>query len=437
MKIAILGFGREGKAVLEFIRKSPKYDFAEIWILDKDSKIKIPNEMKKPFGRLRMRRGKDYLKELSSFNLIFRSPGVPYNLSEIQRAIKKGTVFSSATKLFFENFTGRIIGVTGTKGKGTTSMLIHKILLKSHFDSFLAGNIGKPALEILSQLKQHSIVVLELSSFQLQDLSISPQIAVVLDIFPDHMDAHKDFREYQDAKTNIARYQTSRDKIFYVRDNKFSTQIAKKGNGKKISVSGERFNWFRQVDLKMPGGHNFRNAVMAARVAEILGCLKETIAETAIDFFGLEHRLEFIRILETGDGRRETGKIAFYNDSASTSPQTTIAAIQSFKEPIILIAGGHDKGLDYEPLGKIIRKTSVKSVVLFGENKNKIKKALKRFPALLTDDLKSVIKTAIKQSSLIPNSKFIILFSPGAASFDMFQDYADRGEQFKDLVNKL
>lgn len=415
MKIAVLGFGREGKAVLEFIRKSPKYDFAQIWVLDKNSKIKVPAGLKKSTGR-------NYLKKLDSFNSIFHSPGIPFNLPEIQQAIKKGTIFSSATKLFFENFTGRIIGVTGTKGKGTTSTLIHEILLKSHFNSFLAGNIGRPALEILPQLKQHSIVVLELSSFQLQDSTISPQIAVVLNIFPDHMDAHKDFKEYQDAKANIVRYQTSRDKVFYFRDNKFSAQIAKKGNGKKIGVSTEKFDWFRRVDLKMPGEHNFRNAVMAARVAEILGCPKEIIAETAVNFNGLEHRLEFIR---------EFNGVRFYNDSASTNPQTTIAATQSFKEPIILIAGGHDKGLDYEPLGKIIRKTSVKSVVLFGENKNKIKKALKRFPVVLANNLKSALDKAIEA-----NGK-IILFSPGSASFDMFNDYTDRGRQFKDLVNNL
>ena len=415
MKIGILGFGREGKAVLEFIRKSPKYDFAEIWVLDQNPKIFVPKELKKSTGR-------NYLKKIDTFDLIFRSPGIPFNLPEIQRAIKKGTIFSSATKLFFENFTGRIIGVTGTKGKGTTSTLIHEILLKSHFHSFLAGNIGKPALEILPQLKQHSIIVLELSSFQLQDLTISPQIAVVLDIFPDHMDAHKDFKEYLDAKINIARYQTSRDKVFYFKDNKFSSQIAKKGNGKKISVSTQGFNWFRQVDLKMPGEHNFRNAVMAARVTEELDCPKETIAETAVNFAGLEHRLEFVK---------KFNGIRFYNDSASTNPQTTIAAIQSFKEPSILIAGGHDKGLDYEPLGKIIRKTSVKSVILFGANKEKIKKALKRFPTILAKDLKSSLEKAIEAGGKI------IIFSPGSASFDMFQDYIDRGKQFKDLVNKL
>ncbi len=427
MRIGILGFGREGKAILEFIRKSPKYDFAQIWILDQNLKIEITVELKRSFGKLRMRRGKNYLKDLNTFDLIFRSPGIPFNLPEIQQAIKKGTIFSSATKLFFENFSGRIIGVTGTKGKGTTSTLIHEILLKSHFDSFLAGNIGKPALEILPQLKQHSIVVLELSSFQLQDLTISPQVAVVLDIFPDHMDAHKDFKEYQEAKTNIARYQTSRDKIFYFRENKFSARVAKSGRGKKISVTTQSFNWFRQVDLKMPGEHNFRNAVMAAKVTESLDCPKEIIAETAVNFAGLEHRLEYVRKWQMANGKIVT----FYNDSASTNPQTTIAAIQSFKESIVLIVGGHDKGLDYEPLGKIIRKTSVKSVVLFGANKEKIKKALKRFPTVLVEDLKSAVEKAIEAGGKI------IVFSPGAASFDMFQDYADRGRQFKELVNKL
>ena len=179
MKIAILGFGREGQSVFKFIKKDKEYKNSEFFILDKNKNTKTPKNVKCYLGE-------DYLKNLKEFDTVFRSPGVPYNLTEIQRAISKGVIFKSVTSLFFERAKGRIIGVTGTKGKGTTSTLLYKILKNCGHDVYLAGNIGKPAIEILPKLKKNSITILELSSFQLQDLKKSPQISLLLDIFPDH-----------------------------------------------------------------------------------------------------------------------------------------------------------------------------------------------------------------------------------------------------------
>lgn len=440
MKIAIVGFGREGAAALEFICRRPQYDFARIYILDRNPALKIPAPLKRrPGAPIRLKTGKNYLNKLDFFDLVFRSPGVPYNLPEIQNALKKGTVFSSATKLFFEQCTCRIVGITGTKGKGTTATLVYQMLKNSGFDAYLAGNIGRPALELLPHLKQHSIVVLELSSFQLQDLIISPAMAVVLTIFPDHLDVHASFKEYLDAKINIARFQTPDNALFYFPDDKLSAAIARKSRAKKYPVSPAKFSLFQPGLMKIPGRHNFRNAVMAANVAAALDCPAETIAETATQFTGLEHRLEFVCSITglrktIGPAKTRTlkdGVIAsFYNDSASTNPQTTIAAIQSFNQPIILIAGGHDKNLDYAPLGAAIRKTKTKLAVLFGGNKLKIKAALKRFPTIVCDDLPTAVAAAVKRAA--PGD--IIVFSPGAASFDMFQDYSDRGRKFKEFV---
>lgn len=434
MKIAILGFGREGRAVLEFIKKSPKYDFAEIWILDQSSKLKINSALKKRASfPVKSKTGKNYLKTLNKFDLVFRSPGIPYNLPEIQQAIKNNVIFSSATKLFFENCSSRIIGITGTKGKGTTSTLLYEILKNSGFDVYLAGNIGKPALEILPQLKQHSIVVLELSSFQLQDSTISPSIAVVLNIFPDHLDTHLNFKEYLDAKTNIAKYQTGNNKLFYFKHNKYAAVIAKKGSAKKIPIFPEKFSLFKADQLKILGEHNWQNAVMAASVTKELGSPTDKIIKTVVNFTGLEHRLEFVYYWNG---------INFYNDSASTNPQTTMAAILSFREPLILIAGGKDKGLNYKSLAQVIKKTSTKLIILFGENKHKIKKTLlphlpktgkRKIDVLLCENLKEAFKKSVENAQ----SKDVIVFSPGAASFDIFKDYADRGRQFKELVNKL
>ena len=236
MNIAILGFGREGKSVLKFLKKSSAYRYSEITILDKKFNA-------------------DYLKNLDRFDVIFRSPGVPFNLPEIQSAIKNGVKVSSATKLFFQQCPAPIIGITGTKGKSTTATLLYKILKNcaqkpwrkahtnkkysrhSHYNFasvYLAGNIGKPALEILPKLSKKSLVILELSSFQLQDLNYSPDVALVLDIFEEHLDKHKNFREYFDAKSNIARHQKKSDAIIYFADNKYSSAIAKKSIGKNF-----------------------------------------------------------------------------------------------------------------------------------------------------------------------------------------------------------
>lgn len=413
MKIAILGFGREGKSLLQFIKKNnPKTD---IKILDRKF-------------------DKNYLRNLNRFDIVYRSPGVPYNLPEIQKALKSGVKFYSATTIFFEKVRGKVIGITGTKGKGTTATLLYKILKTCKKPVYLAGNIGKPALEILPKINKKSIVILELSSFQLQDLKVSPEIAVVLEMFPDHMDSHKNLREYFDAKTNIARWQKKSDKIFYFDDNNWSKWIAQKSRGKKISVSDRNLKLFKQEDLKIPGGHNLKNAVMTTTVALALGCPKDKILKVVKNFRGNEHRLELVQKIKG---------ISFYNDSASTNPQTAAVAISAFKEPKILIAGGKDKGLNYSPLAKALKNSNTKLVILFGENKYKIKKAILKSSVQikLVKDLKTAINFAYKNAKKLINKSIsqpiAIIFSPASASFDMFKDYQDRGEKFKELVKKL
>lgn len=415
--IGILGFGREGRSVLKFLKKSREYRSAKIKIFDQKF-------------------GKNYLDNLDQFDLVFRSPGVPYNLKEIQLAIKKGVEFSSATKLFFNEITpilrrgsGQVIGITGTKGKGTTSTLLYQIIKACGKKVLLAGNIGKPALEILPKANKNTLVILELSSFQLQDLEKSPQIAVVVDTFPDHMDVHKNMREYIQAKSNITKYQNKSGAVFYFKDNLLSRVIAKKSRGAKIGISGKPFG------LK-------KNFVMAASVAAYLGCPQGKIISAVKKFKGVEHRMELIH-----SNVLENIRIDFYNDSASTNPQTAATAILSLSKgdnPIILIAGGKDKNLDYKPLAEAIQKSgNVKLIVLMGENKNKIEKALShvKVPTVNAGNLQSVVKVAYKKSknlsNKVTNSLINIVFSPGAASFDMFKDYADRGQKFKEAVKSL
>ncbi|HOB90287.1 MAG TPA: Mur ligase family protein, partial [Candidatus Colwellbacteria bacterium] len=278
----------------------------------------------------------------------------------------------------------------------------------------------------------------ELSSFQLQGLGLSPDIAVVLDVFPDHLDVHRSVKEYLEAKSEIAKHQKKSDVVFYNKDNKNSFLIAKKSKGKKIPVSEKKFDLFSPADLKIAGPHNFKNAVMAAEIGLYLGIDPGTIKATVKKYKGLPYRLELVAKKNVG------GKsIEIYNDSASTNPETTAAAVKSFKEPIFLIAGGKDKNLDYGSLGATLQKSSVREAILFGENKEKIKKAIgkSKVKIILTDNLIKALAAAFEDAKkylrFAPDEKAIIVFSPGATSFDMFKDYIGRGKKFSKLAKSL
>jgi UDP-N-acetylmuramoylalanine--D-glutamate ligase len=348
---------------------------------------------------------------------------------------------------------------------------------------FLAGNIGTAALSILNKVNKNSLVILELSSFQLQDLDISPHIAAVLDIFPEHQDCHRSLKEYYDAKANIAKHQSADrrtgDKIFFSGAGGIGRLIALKSPARKVPVDEERFNLFKPADLKIPGAHNFKNAVMAAIIAQTLGVPAQIIKRIVKNFRGIPHRLELVRCIRDPNLRihpNDTNvkpkirsirinsdfsdrSICFYDDSASTNPQTTAAAIKAFpSENRVLIAGGQDKGLNYKPLAKALKSASqrIKLVILFGENKNKIKRQIANSGTrvVLCRNLQAAIKIAYLFAKNLPPTTYgstvlsgspskdhlpptVILFSPGAASFDMFKNYADRGEKFKQIVKKL
>ena len=393
MKIAILGFSREGQSLYKFLKKQPSYKKAEFFILDQDTKLKIPKGVTPVLG-------KKYLNNIKEYDQVFRSPGVPYHL------VKKHKNITSPTELFFKLCPAKIIGITGTKGKGTTATLIYKILKCCKKDAYLVGNIGKPAIDSLAKLKKSSWVVFELSSFQLQGIKQSPHVAVMLDLFPDHMEVHTSYQEYVNAKKNIHRHQKSSDKAFFVKD-----------------LDLKKFKAFSSKDLKIPGEHNFKNAVMAYTVTKNLKCPKKKIIETITKFKGNEHRLEFIKQIKG---------VSFYNDSASTNPQTTIAAVKAFSEPKILIAGGYDKNLSYQPWGKVFPKANIKALILIGDNKQKIKKALVK--KNLSIKTASSLKEAVQLAKKLAVQNDVVILSPGAASFDMFNGYDDRGQKFKNLI---
>ena len=430
-KIAILGFGEEGRAVLQFLRRSPHFKEKEIWVLDRNPKLKVPRHTKQKLGV-------GYLENLDRFQAIFRSPGISPELPELKKASQLGTLVSSGTRLFFEEAPCKIVGITGSKGKSTAATLLYKILREDGRDVCLAGNIGNSPLPLLSKLHKKSIVILELSSFQLQDLPRSPHIAIVLDIFPEHLDYHGNFRAYFEAKSNIAKNQKPGDKIFYFKNNRHSAKIAKTSPGKKVPVH-LHYRAFESYLSYSPlrGMHNFKNALMALTVARSLRTKPEAILSAIKAFGGLPHRLEFIKTVRVN---QPPIAISFYNDSASTNPHATAAALSALKEPKILICGGKDKGLDYKPLARALKNSKVLQMVLFGENRYRLARALRKTPAplLIRPDLEKAVASALDiAKSIDAYPEISVIFSPASASFDMFRDYKERGEKFAQIVKKI
>ncbi|MFH1749665.1 MAG: UDP-N-acetylmuramoyl-L-alanine--D-glutamate ligase [bacterium] len=439
-KIAILGLGAEGLSLAKFLYK---HNITNISVCDQRNLDGFSDIVKQIPGKPELFLGKDYLKKLSRFDFCFRSPGIPSNLPEIQE-LKKNHKLSSPTNLFFELCPAKIIGITGTKGKGTTATALYNILKLAKKDVFLVGNIGKPALDTLSEINSKSIVIFELSSFQLEDIKASPHIAVFLNLFKDHLDHHLDMREYQDSKLRIFEFQKSTDwaiihflykdllknqsiksKKLYCGNNINSSATATK---KQLTIKlNSTKHIFSTSNIKLLGVHNYLNLAVAGLIAKILNTDNLYIQKTIDNFKGLEHRLELVR---------EYKGVKYYNDSIATVPESTIAAINAFKNPKILILGGSDKGADYSELAKSIGKQEIKAIILIGETANKIKNSLKN-----TKNVKIILATSLEQAVEKANSIAcfgdILLLSPACASFDMFSGYKQRGEQFKKIVNTL
>lgn len=398
-KVAILGYGIEGQDAEKYFKSLGE----RVTILDQKF-------------------DKDYLKGLDKYDLVVRSPGVyPYKpeLDNVK--------ITTPIQIFFNNCPAKIIGVTGTKGKGTTSTLIYEILKKAGKDVYLVGNIGKPYLEILPKLTKDSFVVMELSSFQLIDITKSPHIAVILNITLDHMDWHKSKEEYVSAKENIVKYQTQSDYAVINSEYDIPKSFIELTKANVVLFNKNKLEEKYKDRLLIKGVHNLENIAAAVSVAKILKISDEIIIKVIRNFKGLEHRLELVK---------EVGGITFYNDSFATGPQPTIAAIKSFLEPTTLILGGSDKGLDYEDLrNEIEKRDNVKNLILIGQIGEKIGGGIKNKNIINLG--KTTMETIVKKAFEITPKGGVVILSPAAASFDMFANYKDRGNQFKKAVLKL
>lgn len=398
----------------------------------------------------------DLIGKLDGFDIIFRTPGVPYQSKAIQQAKSHSVEIYSQTKLFLDLCPAKIIGVTGTKGKGTTASLIYEILKAAGKKTWLAGNIGQDPFEFIDKLKPDDLVVLELSSFQLEDLHKSPAIAVVLRLYPEHLDYHKSPEKYFEAKKPILKYQTRTDAAVINYDSEISRSFSKNTKakiiwtsiGQKVNgcyVAGEKIflssplrgedNGGGEImnvsDVKLLGRFNLENVTAAIAAAVAAGVNDFGAIKTAVaNFTGLPHRLEFVRAVRG---------VKYYDDSFSTTPETAIAALSAFAEPIILIVGGSDKHADYGGLAQTIADKKIKVLISIGVTGPKIAELARNtgFKGKIIEEKLENMENLVAAASKAAEAGDIVLLSPASASFDMFRDYKDRGEQFQAAVNKL
>jgi UDP-N-acetylmuramoylalanine--D-glutamate ligase len=427
-KILILGFGKEGKDTFEFLRKIFPAKVFGIADKDKNCKFQISNFK---LRKVKWHLGENYLKALKDYDIIVKSPGIPIHLPEVEKAFRKGKI-TSQTEIFFENCQGKIVGVTGTKGKSTTASLIYKVLKEGKLNVKLAGNIGKPVLNYLISSKENEIFVYELSSHQLYNMKISPHVAVFLNIYPEHLDYYKDFNEYLMAKANITLWQTKNDFLIYNFRDKNVRKIAKKSRAKKIPIKNYS-NVLKNIGIKkIPFYGEFYglNVACAIEVGKVFGIKKEKIKRAIENFKPLPHRLEYVGKFKG---------IEFFNDSLSTIPQTTIAALNSLGNRVqTLILGGFDRGLDFKKLVKEILKRKIKNLILFPETGNRIWQEIlnqvkddKNLPKTI---LVQNMKDAVKLTFDLTSKGKICLLSPASPSFGIFKDYKERGNLFKKYV---
>lgn len=425
MKVVIAGYGVEGKASYRYWRALGD----DVAVADERRELHDAPE------GARLILGPDAFTKLSEFDLIVRSPGV-----SLAKLPYDETVWS-ATNEFFSACKAPIIGITGTKGKGTTSSLIASILRAGGQTVHLVGNIGKPALESLPAIKPTDIVVFELSSFQLWDANYSPYLAVILGIEPDHLDVHYSLDDYIEAKANIARHQGGAQVTIWKQGNVYAERVASESTAIRVPYPSEQaayeendYFWYRNEKLcrtnvlQLPGAHNRENACAAITACSYF--IKEGFADAVEEglgsFAGLPHRLKFVA---------EKHGVRYYDDSIATTPGSAIAAMRSFEVPKLLILGGSDKGAVYDEVIQVAKQTGT-TILSIGQTGVAIYAACQAagVPVYREEGLmREVVQTAAKLS----HEGGVVLLSPASASFDQYKNYADRGDQFIASVEEL
>lgn len=450
-KIAIIGMGVSNIPLLDyFYEKHSKltvFDNREIEEIDKNIMGKIEQYNFEYFF------GENNLDNLKGFDIIFRSPSAMPFMKQIEEEIERGAIVTTEIEMVLKLTPCKTIGITGTEGKTTTTSIIYEILKKTGNNCFLGGNIGKPIFTQIKDMKPEDFVILEMSSFQLMDMDISPSVSLVTNIYEDHLNIHRSYEEYQDAKKNIFKYQNEDGILVLNYDNEITRSFAKDAKGKVVFFSskeklqdgyiyddvdknikycedGVRRHLLHKDKIKLRGIHNYENICSALAVTSKF--IDIELALSAIEeFIGVEHRLEFVR---------ELNQVKYYNDSIGTSPASTIAGINAFDENIILLAGGSDKGLDYKEVGEAIAK-KVGTLILCGPTASKIENATKQALEKIGKAIQIYnvlnLEEAVNLSKEKSKPGDIVLLSPASASFDAFKNFAERGNKFKEYVKNL
>ncbi len=452
--ILILGLGREGMSTLAYLRKL--FPDKLLGLADKRAWTELELTTQQAIesdNRTQLFFGDTYLKHIAEYEFIFKSPGVNPSLPELVDAKAHGTKITSNAQLFFESCPGITIGVTGTKGKSTTTSLIYEVLKAGGVDARLTGNIGIPPLSSLENTTASTVFVAELSSYQLMAVRKSPHIAVIQNIVPEHTDYHGSFAAYVNAKQTIVRYQTENDYTVFNASYPISADIANGSKAQKIPFGYnivEEVGCFLEDDtliycsagrrekiipihaIPLKGPFNLQNVMPSIIVGRHFGVGTETIAAAIEGFKSLEHRLEYVGTCSGVD---------FYNDSLSTIPEATIAAIHAFpNQNVILLAGGFDRGQVFTDLAQAVLGGSVKAVILFPTTGERLwddilrhakQSALPEY-AFVTD-----MNDAVQRAYGLAEAGDVVLLSPAGASFGRFRDYRDRGEQFGVAVKQL
>ena len=449
--VAVIGIGVSNRPLIELLLSRG------VTVTARDKKDRgalgaLAEELERKGCRLQL--GADYLKALTE-DVIFRTPGMRPDLPELTAATARGSVLTSEMEVFFEVCPCPILAVTGSDGKTTTTTILAELLRAAGRTVHLGGNIGHPLLAEAGGISAEDTAVLELSSFQLMTMTRSPHIAVVTNLAPNHLDVHKDYKEYIAAKENIFTHQSTEDIAVFNADNEVTRSFIGReagrlytfsrrktvergtylapdpsGNGQAIWMSNE--TGCRRVlplaEIKLPGIHNVENYMAA--IAAVDGLVPDgVIRDFAKNFGGVEHRIELVR---------ELNGVRYYNDSIASSPSRTIAGLNSFPEKVILIAGGKDKGISYDSLGPVVN-DHVKLLILCGATAGVIRSSVEQaenYEGLEIVDVEDY-RQAVSLAQSRAGSGDVVILSPASTSFDRFANFMERGRVFKEIVNSL
>ena len=448
-KVAIIGLGVSNLPLIDYFHEKKSkvtvFDSREIGEISKEIMDKVTNYA------MEISLGKGYLNKLQGFDLILRSPSCLPTVPELEEEAARGAIITTEVELLMKMCPAEVIGVTGSDGKTTTTTLISEILKKAGYNCYVGGNIGTPLFTKLHEIKPDDKVVLELSSFQLMGMEVSPNISVITNITPNHLNVHKDYEEYIDAKKNIFKCQNRDGIVILNYDNEITRNCASEVKGKVIFFSSKekldngyivdngvikecddklRKHIVSAKELTIRGKHNYENICAAIAATRTLVDIATAI-EVIKTFPGVEHRIEFVK---------EINGVKWYNDSASSTPSRTISGLNAFDEEIVLIAGGADKNLDYTPIAKPIL-DKVKTLILMGQTSGKIFDSVKAEEEIENKEINIYMVNSLSQAVILAKRYSlpgqVVLFSPASTSFDMFKNMYDRGHQFKDIVNKM